>query len=308
MIDADQLWQARTSDIVATARGFGVSLKRVSASELAGACPRCGGRDRVNIQKRLWSCRGCSAGGDVIALARHVRGCGFPEAVARLADEDTTPEPTRKAAAKFVASYEFEPAASPATDNGDKRKKALALWVEGVDPRRTVAERYLNSRALALDDDGAGDVIRWHPRIGALVALFRNVLTGEPQAVCRTFLDAQARKIGRKFLGTVWGAVIMLNAFDEVLEGLQVGEGVETCMAARQLGLRPCWAVGSAGAVAASPVLAGIEALTLLQETDEPSERACEACAARWHTAGREVFINQPTAGKDLNGAIRGSS
>jgi hypothetical protein len=51
--------------------------------------------------------------------------------------------------------------------------------------------------------------------------------------------------------------------------------------------------------------LGGVECLTLLKEADDASERAVEACAARWHTAGREVFINWPTSGKDLNDAIR---
>lgn len=38
--------------------------------------------------------------------------------------------------------------------------------------------------------------------------LFRNILTNEPQAVSRTFLDVDGRKIKRKFLGHVGGAAI----------------------------------------------------------------------------------------------------
>ena len=300
---SETLEEARASDLVATARGFGVSLKRVSASELAGACPRCGGRDRfaVNVQKRLWSCRGCGAGGDVISLVQHVRECDFREAVDFLTANGSMPVPQAQP----------RPTTAPATDNGDNREKALALWRESVDPRGTVVERYLNSRALALDDDVAGDVIRWHPRIGAMVALFRNVETSEPQAVCRTFLDREGKKIGRKFLGPAWGAAIMLDPFENVLGGLHIGEGVETCLAARQYGLRPVWALGSAGAIAALPVLDGVKRLTLLKEADIASERACEACAARWHASGREVFFNSPRVGKDLNDAliiIRGAS
>ena len=184
-------------------------------------------------------------------------------------------------------------------------RQALALWREGVNPRGTLVEHYLNAHALTLDNDLAGDVLRWHPRIGAMLALFRNVLTGEPQAISRTFLDRDGRKIERKFLGPVSGAAIMLDRFDFVTTGLHVGEGVETCMAARQFNLRPVWALGSAAAVAAFPILGGVECLTLLKEADDASERAVEACAARWHAAGREVFINWPTSGKDLNDAIR---
>jgi putative DNA primase/helicase len=85
---------------------------------------------------------------------------------------------------------------------------------------------------------------------------------------------------------------------------LHVGEGVETCMAARQLGLRPTWALGSAGAVAAFPVLGRIECLTLLAEHCEVNTRAVKQCADRWYEAGREVIIIEPKRGKDLNDAL----
>ena len=183
----------------------------------------------------------------------------------------------------------------------DGRNRALALWRASGDPRGTLAERYLASRKLDLDTDLAGNVLRWHPGIGAMLALFRDIRTDEPRAICRTFLDHEGRKIERKFLGPVGGCAIMLDGLDIVLH---VGEGVETCMAARQLGLRPTWALGSAGAVAAFPVLGGVDRLNLLQENDDASERACEACAARWYAAGREVFFKQPKRGKDVNDAL----
>ena len=108
-----------------------------------------------------------------------------------------------------------------------------------------MAQRYLNDvRKLELAADLANDVMRWHPGARALLALFRNVLTGEPQAVSRIFIDQDARLIERKFLGPVKGAAVMLDPFDAVNAGLCVGEGVETCAAARQLGLRPAWALG----------------------------------------------------------------
>jgi putative DNA primase/helicase len=197
-------------------------------------------------------------------------------------------------------------------------RQALVLWGEAVDPRGTLVERYLNNRALDLSDDLAGDVLRWHTRIGAMLALFRGIHDGQPQAISRTFLDAEGRKIERKFLGPVTGAAIMLDPFDDVLTGLHVGEGIETCMTARQFEhQRPCWVLGSSGGlkatgepyggIAAFPVLGGIECLTILAENDErgTSARAVEACAARCHAAGREVIINEPIVGKDLNDAVR---
>jgi hypothetical protein len=52
--------------------------------------------------------------------------------------------------------------------------------------------------------------------------------------------------------------------------------------------------------------LSGIEALTILAEPD--AEREVEACAARWHAKGREVFVNRAVGGKDLNDALRGTA
>jgi hypothetical protein len=51
-------------------------------------------------------------------------------------------------------------------------------------------------------------------------------------------------------LGLVHRAAVML---DPIGDTLSIGEGVETCMAARQLGYRPAWAPGSVGAIAKFP-------------------------------------------------------
>jgi len=186
----------------------------------------------------------------------------------------------------------------------DAAAAGLALWRQGVDPRGTLTDRYLASRRLDLGEDLAGGVLRWHPGIGALLALFRSIESNRPQAICRTFIDGKGRKIKRMFVGPVGGAAIKLDADENVTNGLHVGEGLESCMAARQLGLRPTWALGSSGAVAAFPVIGGIQALSLLREHDEASERACEAAATRWATAGREVFVIDPIDGNDMADVI----
>jgi putative DNA primase/helicase len=203
------------------------------------------------------------------------------------------------------------PAPAPADDGDDRGKKiadAIALWRDSVDPRGTVVQAYLKSRVLALDDEVAGSVIRWNPRIGAMIALFRNIDTDEPQAVNRIFLDHEGRKLKRMFLGPVGGAAIKLDATEEVTRGLHIGEGVETCMASRQIGLRPAWALGSAGAIAAFPVLAGIEALTLLRERDDANARAADQVTLRWQAETREVFDAWPHIGKDVNDALKGGA
>jgi putative DNA primase/helicase len=105
---------------------------------------------------------------------------------------------------------------------------AMALWRGSVDGRGTPIERYLNlERKLDIDPYLAVAVLRWHPGAGAMLALFRNILTRAIQAVERIFLDQDAKKIGRKFLGPAKGAAAMLDPFENVLEGLHVGAGVE---------------------------------------------------------------------------------
>ena len=75
---------------------------------------------------------------------------------------------------------------------------------------------------------------------------------------------------------------------------------------ASSFGLRPAWALGSAGAIAAFPVLAGVGRLFLLGENDAngSNARAVEACAARWGAAGREVILIEPIGGKDMNDVL----
>ena len=206
--------------------------------------------------------------------------------------------------------YKTRPAVAPPQVPDDDRPtriaQALAVWKASAEPRGTVAERYFATRKLELGEDLAGTVIRWNASLRAMVALFRNIQTGEPQALSRTYLSPDGKKLDRKFLGPVGGAAVMLDDFDGVTSGLHIAEGIETAMSARQLGLRPCWALGSAGSVAAFPVLGGIECLTLLAEHDPASAQAVEACGERWHAAGRIVLVNQPLKGKDLNDCIRG--
>jgi putative DNA primase/helicase len=217
-----------------------------------------------------------------------------------------TPGPVIAAALRDVWMATAAPRGPPDTSGAttDPTAAPKALWAVSVDPRGTIVEKYLRSRALDLGDDIAGDVLRWHPGLGAMVALLRDIHTNEPRAASQTFLDKNAHKIERKFMGPVGGAAVKLDGDEAVLEGLFVGEGIETSLAARQLGLKPAWALGSAGAIAAFPVLTGIKTLTLLAENDDASRRAVEACAKRWHLAGREVLVNEPAFGKDLNDVV----
>jgi hypothetical protein len=277
----------------------------------AGVIPQYEALDRLRIAARsmpAFSDKWDRKKLDALVKASLERGMQAPR---RLPDGDLRPQRQRR-----QAPPPPPPAASCEPPDAEKIKLALALWDQGLGPRNTPVELYLAiHRELTLPDDLVGEVIRWapgrrHPNdpenaAGAMLALFRSILTGAPQAVSRIFLDHRFQKIERKFLGPTKGAAIMLDAFEEVTHGLHIGEGLETCMAGWQMGLRPTWAVGSADAIATFPVLGGVEALTLFTEIGCPANaRALEACAARWHAAGREVWFADPTDGKDLNDAL----
>src|SRR6185436_8607106 len=149
-----------------------------------------------------------------------------------------------------------------------------AMWLEGVDFRGTTADAHLNLRGLEVDGD-LSHVLRFHGSmyyegrtVGGMVALMRDALTDEACGAHRTFLDSAGRKIDRRMLGRAKGAAIKIDSNADVTLGLHIGEGIETCLAARQLGYRPVWSLGSAGAIATFPVLPGLEAVSIFAEND----------------------------------------
>jgi len=102
-------------------------------------------------------------------------------------------------------------------------------------------------------------------------------------------------------LGIVHRAAVKLSP---VTDTLAIGEGIETCIAAQQLGHRPAWALGSVGGISFFPILDGIKRLLILAEAGEPSERAIKISGTRWHNAGRRVRIIRSRVGSDLNDGL----
>jgi hypothetical protein len=197
------------------------------------------------------------------------------------------------------------------TDNGTL---ARHLWREGVDPRGTLVELYLNSRRLDLPDDIAGRVVRFHgackwggTRRPCMLTAFRSIRDDRIVAVHRTLLSDDGRKLDRRMLGPVAGAAIKVDDDTDVEYGLAICEGFETGLAGRLLGFRPVWALGSAGAIAEFPVLPDIDGLTILAETDDSgaNARAVRTCGNRWAAAGREIIIATPRVAGDMNDALR---
>lgn len=191
-------------------------------------------------------------------------------------------------------------------------RRARTLWADAQDPRGTLAETYLSSRALTLPGDVAGGMLRFQLAcpyrdentgellfLPALVAVFKSVDTDEITAIQRIALNDDGSKHGRKMLGVVRRAAIKL---DPIGTTLTIGEGVETCLAGREKGYAPVWALGSTSNITKFPVIEGVECLQILGEADAASRHAIRLCAERWQDARRRVRVIMPDAGfKDLN-------
>jgi putative DNA primase/helicase len=257
------------------------------------------------------------AGDDPIACRDHVR--------ARLGLPKFCPKRPQKPAAGIhggPSRYNDTGApAKPPEPPQDNRARPMAIWSESRHPRGTLIEAYLGSRRLELPDEAANEAIRYHrdcpfgrrERFPAMICLVRNIVTNEPQGIHRTALmpDGTAvKRNGKTFrlsLGSMAGGAIKIDPNEDVTQGICIGEGLETCLAGQQMEppLRPSWSLISTGGVTNFPVLRGIDGIHIFKELGQTSEKAVEACAARWHAAGRTVLIVMPEIGSDLNDELR---
>jgi putative DNA primase/helicase len=193
---------------------------------------------------------------------------------------------------------------------------ARRIWEEARDPCGTLAERYLREhRRVDLPDDLAGRVLRFHPacpwknenngnidRIPALIAPFRSIDDDAVTGIHRIALEPFVAKPERRMLGIVHRAAIKL---DPISEQLAVGEGFETCMASRELGYGPTWALGSTGSISFFPIIGGVKTLLILGERGDASTHAIKLCGTRWKNAGRRVRFAMPDAEfSDLNDVL----
>jgi hypothetical protein len=194
-------------------------------------------------------------------------------------------------------------------DETQRSSHALRIFADACGLRDTPGWQYLGRRGINLGalPEGIDEVVRWHPncpwgqggtRHACLVALWTDAVTGEPRAIHRRPIAAAGKKVdGWKALGPTTGCVIRLWSDEIVTNGVVIGEGVDTTLAAatrihhRGTLLTPAWATGDAGHLEKFPVLPGIEALTVLVDHDKNGrgQRATADCARRWTAAGRDV-------------------
>ncbi len=207
----------------------------------------------------------------------------------------------------------------PRSDDGDQWRidRALDIWRGSQDAAGTIVDRYLASRGLALPDNAA-DVLRFHPqcpwgdkatgrniRVPAMIAAMRQIQGNAITAVHRTRLTPGGIKVDRMMLGRAAGSVVKIDPDDAVTLSINIGEGIETCLAARAMGFSPAWATGSAGGIRAFPILSGVDVMTIFAENDPTNAAATHACRDRWLRADRDVDVVHSLFGKDLNDALK---
>jgi hypothetical protein len=247
-------------------------------------------------------------------MAMHALGLDFAGAIEFLTGTELRP-------AVKVAQGESAPTSDPQTE------ASVARIVAGLSPiRGTGGERYLKERR-GIDTEAIADVlartdaIGWHPavyfnepdhglhgqRIGAIIGVMTDPTTAAPTgAISRTYLDRDGRKVGKaKTFGQPTG-IIRLSKDADGLGGLFLCEGLETGLAAMSIGLRPLWPTGSTALMMKFPILAGIEALTILADHDASGagEKAAREAEARWRRAGREVRVFRADQFGDLNDVV----
>ena len=273
----------------------GIRLKQWSVGEHRTACPECAEtkarpRDdalavKIDDLGAVWTCH----------------RCGWKGAVG----------PVRSSTA--YACTHASPAAEPQRlVNGLAEALALFRAAQPVTPG-TAAADYLEARGCALPHaDGDLRFLERHrhpsSHVGpALVALVTDAVTVEPMTVHRTWIRSDGTKAPVEKPRLLWpglpklGGVVRLWPDSEVTMGLCVAEGIETALtAARAFG--HAWSCIDAGNVAALPVLAGIEALTIVADHDPAGLAARDTCTKRWLAAGVEVHHwTAPNKGADLN-------
>jgi hypothetical protein len=184
----------------------------------------------------------------------------------------------------------------------------LAIWKEGIAPQGTLVESYLQARGCELSAVTTDD-LRFHPhcpfagyRFPAMLALLRDVITGEATGVHRTALrdDGLAKREmpggipAKMMLGRGKGSAVMLQHGTPIMG---VAEGVETALAAHLIFGVPVWAALSAAGAGKFPVI-NVKRLTIFTDHDDAGLTAGVECARRYKEAGIEVEVRYPPQNK----------
>lgn len=266
----------------------------------------------------LWHDHEAGVGGDLLALILREHRGSFPEAVAWawafVGDERDVPT--------AVKAQRTSLKAVPEDDELANVERASAIWRASGPLTDTPASTYLtNARGIDPGSEPWPVDLRFHPRapfkgqhVPALVALLRDIRTGDPCGIHRTALkpdgSGKAFDDAKAMLGRARDAAIMLDPHDQVELGLALTEGIESALSARfnpALWLRPMWACGSAGAIARFPVLGGVEVISVFADGDATGRQAARTVCQRYEAAGLEFELLEPESdADDANSILRG--
>jgi putative DNA primase/helicase len=199
------------------------------------------------------------------------------------------------------------------------------IWKAAQHPLGTPVDLYIARRHLILPSD-PGDCLRFHPHCPfgknddgrtictpCMVALVRNIITNKPQAIHRTALDQDGRKVtvggyDRMALGRIGGGAVKLTADENVTIAIGIGEGIESALSLQRTpewAGSPVWSLLNDSGVANFPMLDAIETLVVAVDHDDAGEKAARAVAERWCAAARQVLLFEPVApGDDMNDVI----
>jgi putative DNA primase/helicase len=273
-------------------------------TERCGPCPVCGGTDRfsVNLKKQVWNCRGCSRGGDVIELVRHLDGLSFGESVRLL----TGAAPQKPAPGALHGA-----AGAPAkavTQPPENSHKAAWLWGN----REPVSESCPAWSYLRQTRHYAGSIpqtLGYLPPNGryppAVIAAYGFCDEPEPGVIVPpasvtgvhiTRLTPEGGKApedkSKIMLGPMSGLPIVLTPVNDGL-GLAITEGIEDGLSVSEETGLGVWAAGSAGnmpkiAAALPPY---VECVTIFAHRDETGIRFAKEAARLIAAMGTEVHL-----------------
>jgi putative DNA primase/helicase len=306
MVDLHTLAAARGYPIERVIIERGIKLR--GRVEQVGPCPHCGGRDRfaINTRKRVWNCRGCRDGGDVIALVQKLDNCDFREAVATLTGERLSGDIERP---KYQPEKD-DPQLGANDYERQQRDAARWLWRASKPTTGTMVELYLPSRGIDLP---LPKTVRFLPanRPGHHPAMLVPYgLPKEPEpglldiaedaitAVQLTFLrpdgtDKADIKPNKITIGSPAGMPMVLAPMNDLL-GLAICEGIEDALTAHQVSGLGAWASGGAAFMPklGAAVADHVEAITICAHDDKAGQRYARALADALDARGFEIYAD----------------
>lgn len=193
-----------------------------------------------------------------------------------------------------------------------RARYAGVVWRQSSPIPGTLAHRYLEARGLIIPHGhgGLADSLAFHPdcswhgqRGPCLIARFSPLSTLATIRDADCVLRIQLRRDGawhdgKEMIGTPWAERAITQAVKLGAPGpdLKICEGLETAIAILARAGPPVWSLYCAAAIAALPVLANIERLTIFADHDHTGTgaHAARTCARRWRDAGRAVAVRMP--------------